>query len=295
MGQGMDGMNESWEPEDVEESQQRRVNTLLPEPQRLRIEADGLFKRAKKAEEKNKALATERDHLRAENERLKSGDIGEAYNCGEQKIVDLLGAANAREKQLRAEVERLRGEAEAKEDGFWGRMAGKCANERDIAAARAEASEKDAADCRAEYRELLAKAGAMSDKLIAAESTVAGLRRALEEADKALEQVHDEWAEPTSAHDAGAGQAAAICFAASMAIEAALAASPGDHERQIKSEALEEFRKAISQEAAFIGCSLVTKEVLRDLADQVATDKARQALLDEANRLEAMEKEGSGS
>ena len=74
-----------------------------------------------------------------------------------------------------------------------------------------------------------------------AQSTAAGLRRALEEADKAIEQVHDEWAEPVSAHDAGAGQAAAICFAASMAIETALAASPDDHARRLKAEAIAEY------------------------------------------------------
>jgi predicted nucleic acid-binding Zn-ribbon protein len=68
MGQGMDGMNESWEPEEIDEPQRRRVNTILPEPERLRVEADGLYKRAKKAEEKNKALTAERDQLRAERD-----------------------------------------------------------------------------------------------------------------------------------------------------------------------------------------------------------------------------------
>jgi len=95
---------------------------------------------------------------------------------------------------LEAEVERLR----VRGDDF----------RTDMLAA---ALDRDAATARAE----------------AAESTAAGLRQALEAADKAIEQVHDEWAEPVSAHDAGAGQAAAICFAASMAIETALDANRG--------------------------------------------------------------------
>ncbi len=57
MGQGMDGMNESWEPDDNAEIPRQQRNSLLPEEERLRVEADGLFKRAKKAEEKNKALS----------------------------------------------------------------------------------------------------------------------------------------------------------------------------------------------------------------------------------------------
>lgn len=261
-------MNESWEPEDVEESQQRRVNTLLPEPQRLRIEADGLFKRAKKAEEKNKAATGERDQLRAQLEVASGNARLYADKC----------------TALEAEVERVKeGKRIAVET--WQYAAQKEAERAKALTARAEAAEKDAADCRAEYRELFAKAGAMSDKLIAAESTAAGLRRALEEADKALEQVHDEWAEPTSAHDAGAGQAAAICFAASMAIEAALAASPDEHERRIKSEALlataselESLRDHIQE---YIG-----PDDARDDIRRICWNRAKD-LRAEANRLEA--------
>lgn len=51
--------------------------------------SERLEKRASKAE-------AERDQLSEENARLKTGDISEAYNAGEQKIVALLGAANAR-------------------------------------------------------------------------------------------------------------------------------------------------------------------------------------------------------
>ena len=86
MGQGMDGMNESWEPEEIDEPQRRRVNTILPETEQLRVEADGLYKRAKKAEEKNKTLTAERDQLRAEVERL---------NARVQTGVDIVNAGVA--------------------------------------------------------------------------------------------------------------------------------------------------------------------------------------------------------
>jgi predicted nuclease with TOPRIM domain len=65
MGQGMDGMNESWEPDDNAEIPRQRRNNLLPEKDRLRVEADSLFKRAKKAEEKNKALSARIAELEA--------------------------------------------------------------------------------------------------------------------------------------------------------------------------------------------------------------------------------------
>jgi hypothetical protein len=41
-------------------------------------------------------LQTENTRLVLENRRLKTGDIGEAYNAGEEKIVGLLGQANTR-------------------------------------------------------------------------------------------------------------------------------------------------------------------------------------------------------
>ena len=91
----------------------------------------------------------------------------------------------------------------------------------DAATDRAEAAEKDSAACRAEYRDLFAKSGAMSDKLIAAESTVAGLRRALADIQR---------------NDLGRTIAHSIATTA-------LAATPAEHERRIKSEALREMAR----------------------------------------------------
>ena len=110
MGQGRDGMNESWEPEDIEEPKQRRVNHLLPEPERLRIEADGLFKRAKKAEEKNKALTAERDQLRAEVDRLRGLAATNAADA--TKAMQMYRAATALAEAAEAHVADLRGALE---------------------------------------------------------------------------------------------------------------------------------------------------------------------------------------
>jgi len=107
MGQGMDGMNESWEPEDNAEIPRQRRNNLLPEEERLRVEADGLFKRVKKAEEKNKALTAERDQLRAENERLR--DRADRSGRALTDVYSHLTAATARAKA----AERERDEAQA--------------------------------------------------------------------------------------------------------------------------------------------------------------------------------------
>jgi hypothetical protein len=41
--------------------------------------------------------------LEAENARLKTGDLAEAYNCGEQKVIELLAASNARIQRREAE------------------------------------------------------------------------------------------------------------------------------------------------------------------------------------------------
>jgi len=81
MGQGMDGMNESWEPDDNAEIPRQRRNNLLPEKDRLRVEADSLFKRAKKAEEKNKALSARIAELEAAlAEARKDADYWDAEN-----------------------------------------------------------------------------------------------------------------------------------------------------------------------------------------------------------------------
>lgn len=212
MGQGMDGMNESWDPEDVDETAQRRVNTLLPEPQRLRIESDGLFKRAKKAEEKNKALTAERDQLRAEVERLNG--------CLETRGL-IIASQN---------LERERIVVEAKAN---------C----DAATARAEATE----------------------------STAAGLRRALESAIERMDRDEDEQESVDICMDCGDGARDRIdseqwkfdshgdmlcryCGAhrglcgypvqglddVKESLKAALTASPDEHERRIKGEALRE-------------------------------------------------------
>lgn len=188
--------------------------------------ASDLYFAVREALENRRILSdrtAERDQLRAQLETASGNARLYADRC----------------EALEAEVERLRGEAKAKEDGFWGRMAGKCANERDIATARAEASEKDAADCRAEYRDLFAKAGAMSDKLIAAESTVSGLRLALEKIGGSVPP--DGWTclwcgEGTAEDDCGKECPRTIA-------QAALAASPDEHERRIKSEALREMAR----------------------------------------------------
>jgi cell division protein FtsB len=103
----MDGMNESCEPEDIEDNQRQRRNSLLPEPERLRIEAAGLFRRAQKAEEKNKALTAERDHLRAEVDHLTECVAAEKERADHNFAA---GQELSRQRrELRAEVEQLRG------------------------------------------------------------------------------------------------------------------------------------------------------------------------------------------
>ena len=140
------------------------------------------------------AITAERDQLRAENERLKSGDLGEAYNCGEQKIVDLLGAANMREKQLRAQLETASGNARHYAD-------------------RCTALEADLAHWKKQHDIELLTADGLAD-------TVAGLRRALEEiANDGVERSRDP---------------------RTLIAHAALSASPADHDRRIKAEALRE-------------------------------------------------------
>lgn len=109
-------MNEGWEPEDVEDNQRTRRPTLLNEPERLRIEAAGLFHRARKAEEKNKALTTERDQLRAELIKVlrfvggqAAPDVSTSFLLNVSEEVSMvLGEMAGETADLRAEVERLR-------------------------------------------------------------------------------------------------------------------------------------------------------------------------------------------
>lgn len=63
---------------------------------------------------------------------------------------------------------------------------------------------------------------AIRERLRVAEANAARLRSALGKANLAIEQIHDEWAEPMSSHDAGAGQVAAICTMASLEIDISL-------------------------------------------------------------------------
>jgi hypothetical protein len=95
----MDGMSESWEPEEEESMPRPPDFNLIDEVARLRVEADSLFKRAKKAEEKNKALTAERDDLRADNERLRGLAETNAADAAERErdeamahVADLRGA-----------------------------------------------------------------------------------------------------------------------------------------------------------------------------------------------------------
>ncbi len=106
MGQGMDGMNESWEPEDNEDNQRQRRNSLVPEPERLRIEAAGLFRRAQKAEEKNKALTAERDRWKEAYAELYAGQDKVRRLWVAEKLIEMAdGGLNWDAVTLRREAE----------------------------------------------------------------------------------------------------------------------------------------------------------------------------------------------
>jgi len=114
--------------------------------------------RAEVEREKQRADQTQADvevgvrvasDLRAENERLRTGDLGEAYNCGEQKIMGLLEAANTRTKQLTAEL------AEVKEQRtYWEEAAIEMRGYK-------EAAERERDEAQALVGELRGKIGAL--------------------------------------------------------------------------------------------------------------------------------------
>ena len=117
MGQGMDWMNESWEPEEEESMPRASDFNLIDEVAQLRIESDNLFKRAKKAEAKNKALTAERDQLRAQLE--VASNNARHYADRTSELEAQLDAWKQRTKlcseahdQLEAQVDDLRGALE---------------------------------------------------------------------------------------------------------------------------------------------------------------------------------------
>ena len=171
--------------------------------------------------------------------------------------------------QLRAEVERLRGDFRA--------LDVLAAEQVTTATSRAEAAERNAEqyrqnwlalqretgeDCQDRALEVI-RAGQQAEReRDEAIAHAADLRGALEAANTAIEQVHDEWAEPTSAHDAGAGQAAAICFAAAMDIEASLGRTPAQ------------------------SLALIEARVLREVANRVLSSTCQSMIRVEADSIE---------
>ena len=94
----------------------------------------------------------------------------------------------AENRELRAEVERLRGVV-----NDLGEMLGDVRKQRDAATARAEASEKEALEYIDYRNQAVISRNAMERRLEAAEALVAGLRGALEEARKDSERL--DWLE----------------------------------------------------------------------------------------------------